>query len=131
MKVLVKESRRDQLAIKELDKAFSDMYEDVNYQTDSTGEQKIIHYRNGDGVIMLYGDRNKALYISEDIRIMGGMRIQDMVLIKKMLISMVTLFFSSMMLTLTFIMVVMQMLVRKMNSLRVMVIYIIINVLYF
>jgi hypothetical protein len=67
MKVLVKESRRDQLAIKELDKAFSDMYEDVNYQTDSTGEQKIIHYRNGDGVIMLYGDRNKALYISEDV----------------------------------------------------------------
>jgi hypothetical protein len=67
MKVLIKESRRDQLAIKELDKAFSDMYEDVNYQTDSTGEQKIIHYRNGDGVIMLYGDKNKVLYISEDV----------------------------------------------------------------
>lgn len=67
MKVLIKESRRDQLAIKELDKAFSDMYEDVNYQTDSTGEQKIIHYRNGDGVIMLYGDRSRVLYISEDV----------------------------------------------------------------
>ena len=40
MKVLIKESRRDQLAIKELDKAFSNMYEDVNYVTDSMGEKK-------------------------------------------------------------------------------------------
>ena len=67
MKVLIKESRRDQLAIKELDKAFSNLYEDVNYQTDSTGEQKIIHYRNGDGVIMIYGDRLNILYICEDM----------------------------------------------------------------
>ena len=67
MKVLIKESRRDQLAIKELDKAFSNLYEDVNYQTDSTGEQKIIHYRNGDGIIMIYGDRLNILYICEDM----------------------------------------------------------------
>jgi hypothetical protein len=67
MKVLIKESRRDQLAIKELDKAFSNLYEDVNYQTDSTGEQKIIHYRNGDGVIMIYGDRLNILYICEEV----------------------------------------------------------------
>ena len=40
MKVLIKESRRDQLAIKELDKAFSNLYEDVNYQTDSNGGRK-------------------------------------------------------------------------------------------
>ena len=43
------------------------MYEDVNYQTDSTGEQKIIHYRNGDGIIMIYGDRLNILYICEDM----------------------------------------------------------------
>jgi hypothetical protein len=67
MKVLIKESRRDQLAIKELDKAFSNMYEDVNYITDGVGEQKRIEYRNGDGVIMLYGDRANILYISEDM----------------------------------------------------------------
>ena len=67
MKVLVKESRRDKLAKQELDKAFSNMYEDVDYITDSTGVQTRIEYRNGDGVIMLYGDRSKALYISEDV----------------------------------------------------------------
>ena len=67
MKVLIKESRRDQLAIKELDKAFSNMYEDVNYVTDSMGERKTIHYRNGDGVVMIYGDAANILYISEDV----------------------------------------------------------------
>ena len=35
--------------------------------TDSTGEQKRIEYRNGDGVIMLYGDRHNALYICDDV----------------------------------------------------------------
>ena len=67
MKVVITESRRDTLAKKELDKAFSGMYEDVNYTTDSIGEHKRIDYRNGDGVIMIYGDRNKMLYISEDV----------------------------------------------------------------
>jgi hypothetical protein len=67
MKVIITESRRDRLAKKELDKEFSGMYEDVNYQTDSTGEQKIIHYSNGDGIIMLYGDRINVLYICEVI----------------------------------------------------------------
>jgi hypothetical protein len=43
------------------------MYEDVNYMTDSNGEQKRIDYRNGDGVIMLYGGRSNALYICEDV----------------------------------------------------------------
>lgn len=67
MKIVIVESRRNQLAKKELDKAFSNMYEDVNYMTDSNGEQKIINYRNGDGIIMIYGDRNNTLYICEDI----------------------------------------------------------------
>ena len=67
MKVVIVESRRDKLAKQELDKEFSGMYEDVNYQTDSTGEQKIIHYRNGDGIIMIYGDRLNILYICEDM----------------------------------------------------------------
>jgi hypothetical protein len=35
--------------------------------TDSRGEHKRIEYRNGDGVIMLYGDTDKILYISEDV----------------------------------------------------------------
>jgi len=67
MKLLIEESRRDRLAKNELDKEFSNLYEDVNYQTDSAGEQMIIHYRNGDGVIMLYGDRANVLYICEDM----------------------------------------------------------------
>ena len=67
MKVVITESRRDKLAKQELDKEFSNMYEDVNYITDSTGEHKRIEYRNGDGVIMLYGDRSEALYICEDV----------------------------------------------------------------
>ena len=67
MKVVITESKRDKLAKQELDKEFSGMYEDVNYMTDSTGEQIIIHYRNGDGIIMIYGNRTNTLYICEDV----------------------------------------------------------------
>ena len=67
MKVVITESRRERLAKQELEKEFSGMYEDVNYMTDSRGEHKTIEYRNGDGVIMLYGDRSNALYICEDV----------------------------------------------------------------
>ena len=67
MKIVITESRRDKLAKQVLTDEFSNMYEDVNYMTDSTGEQKRIEYRNGDGVIMLYGDRHNALYICEDV----------------------------------------------------------------
>ena len=67
MKVVITESRRDKLAKQELDKEFSGMYEDVNYITDSTGEHKRIDFRNGDGVIMIYGDTRKVLYICEDV----------------------------------------------------------------
>ena len=67
MKVLITESRRDKLAKNELDKEFSNLYEYVNYQTDSIGESKSISYSNGDGTIMLYGDRASALYICEDV----------------------------------------------------------------
>ena len=67
MRIVIKESRRDELAKKELDKAFSDMYIDVNYTTDSTGEHNRIDYRNGDGVIMIYGERARTLYICDDI----------------------------------------------------------------
>lgn len=67
MKIVITESRRDRLAKQVLTDEFSNMYEDVNYMTDSTGEQKRIEYRNGDGVIMLYGDRHNALYICDDV----------------------------------------------------------------
>jgi hypothetical protein len=67
MKVIITESRRDKLAKQELDNAFSNMYEDVNYMTDSRGERKRIDYRNGDGVIMIYGDRLNLLYICDDV----------------------------------------------------------------
>lgn len=67
MRIVIKESRRDELAKKELDKAFSNMYIDVNYTTDSTGEHKRIDYRNGDGVIMIYGEKSSTLYICDDI----------------------------------------------------------------
>ena len=67
MKVVITESRRDKLAKQELDKEFSNMYEHVNYITDGIGEQKRIEYRNGDDIIMLYGDRASALYICEDV----------------------------------------------------------------
>ena len=67
MKVLVKESRRDKLAKQELDKAFSNMYEDIDYITDSMGEKKTISYRNGDGVIMIYNEGADVLYICDDV----------------------------------------------------------------
>ena len=67
MRIVIKESRRDELAKKELDKAFSNMYIDVDYITDSTGEHRRIDYRNGDGVIMIYGERASTLYICDDI----------------------------------------------------------------
>ena len=67
MRLVITESRRDKLAKQELDKEFSGMYEDVNYTTDSTGEHKRIDFRNGDGVIMIYGDTRKVLYICEDV----------------------------------------------------------------
>jgi hypothetical protein len=67
MKILIRENKRDRLAKQELEKEFSGMYEDVNYTTDSRGEHKRIEYRNGDGVIMIYGDTDKILYICEDV----------------------------------------------------------------
>jgi hypothetical protein len=67
MKVVITENKRDKLAKQELDKEFSNMYEDVNYITDGVGEHKRIEYRNGDGVIMLYGDRSESLYICDDV----------------------------------------------------------------
>ena len=67
MKVVITESRRERLAKQELEKELSNMYEDVNYMTDSRGEHKRIEYRNGDGVIMVYGNTDKILYISEDV----------------------------------------------------------------
>lgn len=67
MKFLIKEDKRDKLAKQILTNEFSGMYEDINYITDSIGEHKRIEYRNGDGVIMLYGDRASTLYICEDV----------------------------------------------------------------
>jgi hypothetical protein len=67
MKVVITESKRDRLAKQELEKEFSNMYEDVNYITDSMGERKIIEYRNGDGVIMMYNDGATVLYICDDV----------------------------------------------------------------
>jgi hypothetical protein len=67
MKIVIREDKRDRIAKRLLTEEFSGMYEDVNYITDGVGKQKRIDYRNGDGVIMIYGDRNKALYICEDV----------------------------------------------------------------
>jgi hypothetical protein len=67
MKILIREDKRDILAKQMLTDEFSNMYVDVNYMTDSNGEQKRIEYRNGDGVIMLYGDRASSLYICDDV----------------------------------------------------------------
>jgi len=67
MKIVIKEDKRDKIAKQILTEEFSGMYEDVNYYTDSMGEKMRIEYRNGDGVIMLYGDTDKILYICEDV----------------------------------------------------------------
>lgn len=64
MKVVITESRRDRLDKNELDKEFSNLYEDVNYDI---RKQKVIQYLKDDEIIMIYGDRNKVLYICEDI----------------------------------------------------------------
>jgi hypothetical protein len=67
MKIVIKEDKRDRLAKQILTEEFSGMYEDVNYYTDSMGEKMRIEYRNGDGVIMIYGSAAKSLYICEDV----------------------------------------------------------------
>jgi len=65
MKIIITEDKRDRLAKQVLTNEFSNMYEDVNYVTDSMGERKRIEYRNGYGTIMLY--MSGVLYICEDI----------------------------------------------------------------
>jgi hypothetical protein len=67
MKIVIKEDKRDRLAKQILTEEFSGMYEDVNYYTDSMGEKMRIEYRNGDGVIMIYGSAAESLYICEDV----------------------------------------------------------------
>ena len=67
MKILIKEDKRDRIAKQILTEEFSEMYGDNNHYTDSRGGQLSIEYRNGDGVIMIYGDTNKVLYICEDV----------------------------------------------------------------
>lgn len=67
MKVLITNSQKNIYAKKELDKGFSNMYEEVHYITDSLGERKIIDYRNDDDVIMIYGEKQNVLYFCEDL----------------------------------------------------------------
>jgi len=67
MKFLITENRLEKLAIKFLNKEFPSFYEDVNYMTDSSGEHKIINFRAGNGIIMIYGHTNQVLYICEDV----------------------------------------------------------------
>jgi hypothetical protein len=67
MKIVIKEDKRDRLAKQLLTDEFSGMYEDVNYYTDSMGEKMRIEYRNGEGVIMIYGSGAESLYICEDV----------------------------------------------------------------
>ena len=64
---MIKEDKRDRIAKKVLTEEFSNLYKDVNYQTDSMGEQMVIHYSNGDGTIMIYGSASESLYICEDV----------------------------------------------------------------
>ena len=66
MKIVIKEDKRDRLAKQILTEEFSGMYQDVNYQTDSMGEQMVIYYRNGDGTIMIYGDKAKTVIDEDD-----------------------------------------------------------------
>jgi len=67
MKIVIKEDKRDRIAKQILTEEFSGMDKDVNYQTDSMGEQMVIYYSNNDGTIMIYGSAAKSLYICEDV----------------------------------------------------------------
>ena len=67
MKIVIKEDKRDRIAKRVLTEEFSNLYEDVNYVTDSMGERKTISYRNGDGVIMIYNEGADVLYICDDV----------------------------------------------------------------
>jgi hypothetical protein len=67
MKILIREDKRDMLAKKLLTKEFYGMDENVSYIRDGLGKQKRIEFLNSDGVIMIYGGRNKVLYICENI----------------------------------------------------------------
>jgi hypothetical protein len=67
MKIVIKEDKRDRIAKQILTEEFSGMYEDVNYYTDSMAGKMRIEYRNGEGVIMIYGSASESLYICEDV----------------------------------------------------------------
>jgi hypothetical protein len=67
MKIIVTENKRVKLAKQVLNDEFSNLSEDVEYISDGIGVHLKIEYINGDDIIMIYGDRNNALYISEDV----------------------------------------------------------------
>lgn len=67
MKILIIESKRDKLAKQVLNDEFSNLSEDVEYISDGIGTHLKIEYNNGDGIIMIYGDRMSALYICEEV----------------------------------------------------------------
>jgi hypothetical protein len=68
MKLLIKESRRDELAIKNLNKTFSKMYNKTKQIRNGQGKEVfLVNYINGDGIIMVYNPNLNTLSICDDI----------------------------------------------------------------
>jgi hypothetical protein len=66
MKLIIKESKRDVLAKKQLSKLFSELDIDEDDYKDSTGVHKRLSFSDDSGVVMIWGD-TEALYVCTEI----------------------------------------------------------------
>jgi 5'-3' exonuclease len=66
MKILIKESRIQQLINSILNDELTDLYEYKGYTTDSTGEWMTIQYMKEGQVVMIYRDDNDLLYVGTE-----------------------------------------------------------------
>jgi hypothetical protein len=66
MKILIKENRIQSLANHMLDEKFGELYEYVDYTTDSTGEWKITFYSKEGKNVIIYRHDSEYLYIAEE-----------------------------------------------------------------
>jgi hypothetical protein len=66
MKIIIKESRIQQLINSILNDELTDLYEYRGYTTDSTGEWLTIRYMKDGQIVMLYRDDRDLLYVTTD-----------------------------------------------------------------
>lgn len=66
MKILIKESKIQQLINNILNDELTDLYEYRGYTTDSTGEWMTIRYLKNGQIVMIYRDDKDLLYVATE-----------------------------------------------------------------